>query len=394
MRLFTLSAICATALIIPASAVPLATTTAVSLAMTTMNVVLKGPSELLNSGTPSLPLSGLQPAGAQKDQVHQLSKAKLPKSKLSRLPRGASFRQADYGVNHNVTLVRIPVQGVEAVPSAKAPSMPTPPRRRYYQDLEASDPDYAAASSSPSGDFSEAAASNAPATDEPSAPGSPAPPLSLGDLSKADSNHLPVHPNFSSASQLLGQSATKLEGERYKASYSTHDFLGELSSEAQPATAKTNGLSKSPAGLGKLPATPGPAHGLLGRMLQPARYITAPFRRAFSLAKGLGTHTLAVDTGSILPQRPDPTLNMSDPYVAQEEMRRQHTGLVNIDSNRAAPPPPAPPALPSGVPLNATSTAPTALKDGAGDAKNPTALPVDAAAKSPMDKAKKQAKKA
>ncbi|KAH9858669.1 hypothetical protein C2E23DRAFT_855469 [Lenzites betulinus] len=393
MRVSTLSAFCATALIIPVSAVPLGTTTAVSLPIGTMNVILTGPTEIPNL---PVPVPAIPMSGAQQDQVQRFSKAKFPKSKLSRLPRGASFRQADYGVNHNVTLVPIGVQGVEAVPT---PSMPSSPHRRSDENWEASglEPDYAAAAapSPPSGDVSEAATDD-PSTDASSGSGSPAPPpLALGDPQKTDLNHIPVHPNFQSETELASQGISTVGGARYKASYSTHDALGGMFDKLQPATAKTSSLSSlpaSPAALSKLSTTASPAHGLLGRMLEPARYMSAPLRRAFSLAKGLGlgTHTMQLDTNALAPAPTDPTLNMSDPYVAQEEMRRQHTGLLNLDSNRPAPPPPAA-ALPSDTPLNATSAAPTELADGAGGAKNATALPVDDAARTPVDKTDKKA---
>ncbi|KAI0630410.1 hypothetical protein C8Q77DRAFT_1160738 [Trametes polyzona] len=403
MRVSTLSAVCASALILPAAAAPLATTTALHLPLgplPTMNVALDGPSEIPNLPLPGAPAPSL-PGPGRNNQVQRLSKSK---SKLARLPRGADFRQADYGVNRNVTLVQVPgpVQGIEAKPADNVPSVrSSAPARRSEEDWEANrlHPDYAAAADSPD-DLSQTA-SDAPdaAASAPAA----APPLAIGNLQNADVHHIPVHPNMAAASKLAGQGIQTTGETRYRTAYSTHDLLGQVFDKTQPVLPQAGGVPKAgPAQLNKLPiaapSAPVPG-GLLRRLLRPTQYIAA---RAFSLAKdlkgfsalqnkkGMGSHTLQLDTNPLLPSQPDPTLNMSDPYVAQEEMRRQHAGVLNIDSNRAAPPPPAPaPALPtpSGAPLNATDAANSTASSLDGGAGKTTPLPVDEAKKTSVDKA-------
>ncbi|KAI0373993.1 hypothetical protein BV20DRAFT_592275 [Pilatotrama ljubarskyi] len=398
MRVSTLSAACAAALVLPAAAAPLAETTTVVVPLLdlTLTLVATGFSEVPNlplATAPALPTGGMT-------QSHRLTKSK---SKLARLPR-ADFREADYGVNRNVTFTRVPVVGVESVPS-NAPPSPTATAavlRRSEEDWEADrlDPDdayYAAADPTSSGDdLSEAAAAaDTGSGSGSSVPATPHAPLAVGDLKNANANSVPVHPDLSSASLLAGKGMKTTGESRYAAAYATHDSLGALfkstSSSAQP-----NALAKSPAtGLGG---------GLLRRVLQPAQYLATPVRRAFDLLKGLdkstgkgkgkgmGAHTLQLDTDPLVPSRPDPNLNMSDTYVAQEEMRRKHAGVVNLDSNRPAPPPP-PPLTAGDLPLNGTATNATTAATGEGlpndglnaeDEKKATALPVDEdAAKKP-----------
>ncbi|KAL1942861.1 hypothetical protein VTO73DRAFT_5101 [Trametes versicolor] len=381
MRVSTLSAVCATALILPISAAPLATSTAFEAVpvFSQITLELNGPPELANPPLPTLPAMPKVPAGSKDFSTNRLSKS----NKLSRLPR-ADFRQADYGVSHNVTLLQVPVQGVEATPATGSPAALS---RRSEDDWEASrlHPDYVSSdAAAPSGDLADAA----PDASYPSesAPASAAPPLAVGDVSKANTNRIPVHPNMASVSNLAGGGVHALGESRFKTSYAAHDMLANL----QPSTAQSTG------------GLPG---GLLRRVVQHTRDFATPvkrvfdlaknipkefhsdrlMKRVFDLAKGFGPHTFGVNSNALLPARPDPSLNMSDPYVAQEEMRRQHEGVLNIDSNRAAPPP-----APEG-PLNATDAG-AALKEQAGGAKNSTTLPIadhQKSAKSVVENAKK-----
>ncbi|KAI0358491.1 hypothetical protein OH77DRAFT_1435079 [Trametes cingulata] len=406
MRVSTLSAICAAALVLPAAAAPLSEIkkVVVPVVEATMTLVLTGPSEVPNAPLPAAPAAPAIPAGGKTTQSHRLTKSK---SKLTRLPR-ADFREADYGVNPNVTFTRVPVVGVESVPSSAPPSSTSTAAaaaalRRSEDDWEANrlDPDdayYTAAGSTSADDLSKAAsaADSGSGSGSGSGPGSTVPahaPLGVGDLKSTNANSLPVNPDLSSASKLAGTGVKTTGQSRYATAYSAHDALGALfqgAGAASPAPGAA-ALSKPPA--------PGLGGGLLRRVLAPARYLASPARRAFDLlkdigtgkgigrdagmGKGMGAHTLQLDTDPLVPERPDPTLNMSDPYVAQEEMRRKHAGVVNVDSNRPAPPPP-PPLTAGDVPLNGTATNATTTTTGlpndglsAEDEKKATALPVD-----------------
>ncbi|KAI8992982.1 hypothetical protein BD414DRAFT_482947 [Trametes punicea] len=417
MRVSTLSAVCAAALVLPASAAPLAQTTKVVLPIVgaTMTLELYGPSEIPNlpvSDAPAPPL----PTGRNLQADH-LSKSKLPK-----LARAADFRQADYGVNPNVTFAQVPVQGAEAAPSAAASAPAGALRRRSDDDWEAArlkpDYDYSAVDSASSGDLSDPSAAPDPAPSvPPSAPGlAPAapvtsgPPLKFGNLQDANAGDLPVSPDLSAVSQAAGKGVQTTGDTRYRAAYASHDTLGAVFAQAKPAMVSSHAVEKAPAQLGKGDA----AHGLplLRRVLHPASYIAALYRRSgdllASLARGGGSgngmgaksfkevpksfnlkgHDVQLSTEPLIPSRPDPTLNMSDPYVAQEEARRQHVGVLNVDSNHPAPPPP--PAPLADVPLNGTATNSTAaavdggLKDGEEGAQS---VQVDKAAKNATEAA-------
>ncbi|KAI0775766.1 hypothetical protein BD413DRAFT_284489 [Trametes elegans] len=375
MRVSTLSAVCAAALVFPASAAPLAETTKVVIPIVgaTMTFELNAPSEIPNPPLPTVPTAPAVPTGGT-SQAHRLSKGKL-----AGLPRGAGdFRQADYGVNSDATFTEVPINGVEASPSTTAAPATATHRRRSDDDWEDArlkpEAYYAGDSSSALPD----AAPDATAAAKPEPP-----PLAVGNLKNADTNHVPAHPNLSSASRLSGQSVKMAGDSRYATAYSAHDLLGGIFGTASPAMEQSRGVAKAPTQLNKAGA-----HGLLRRILRPASYITNPFRRAFGFAKdlsghnfskGVGGHTLQLDTDPLLPSRSDPTLNMSDPYTAQEEQRRKHTGVLNIDSNRAAPPPPAP--LTTDTPLNATNTTTGALDGETGDTKKAAPVQLDKAAK-------------
>ncbi|OJT07395.1 hypothetical protein TRAPUB_1715 [Trametes pubescens] len=377
MRVSTLSAVCATALILPISAAPLDITTVLHVSpLPTVTVEVNGPTEIPNPPMAALPTMSPKAEGAGK-----LSKSFSKNNKLSRLPR-ADFRQADYGVSHNVTFIKVPVQGVEATPSSDAPAALT---RRSEDDWEANrlHSDHASSNAAaPSGDLAGAAPDTSDASESGLA--SAAPPLAFGDFSKTNTNNVPVHPNMASVSNAAGGGIQTLGESRYKTSYATHDALSQLHSSA-------GGFSMG---------------GLLRRVLQRARDFEAHtldpnsnpiVKRFYQLAKDfgaeakdLGAHTMQLNTNAVMPERQDSSLNMSDPYVAQEEMRRQHAGVLNIDSNRPAPPPPA-----ADGPLNATDTG-AALKEQAGGAKNSTTLPIaehEKSSKSAVENAKKKAMK-
>ncbi|KAJ8469421.1 hypothetical protein ONZ51_g8995 [Trametes cubensis] len=365
MRASTLSALCAAALVLPASAAPLDLSTDIPVPVVgaTLTVKLKGPTEIPSAALPDVTPPALPTPGG-KSQANRLSQ-----SKLLKLPRAADFRQADYGVSPNVTFAMIPVQGVEATPSdtALASAATNPLRRRSEGDWEGArlkPDDYSAAASAPGDLSSDAANADDVPADAPS-------------------------PDLSVLSHGAGEGFKDAGETRYRSSYAAHDLLGDTTGKLQPST----DVSKAPLQLSKLSHGSGTGGLLLRRVLEPARYFAPPLRRAFNglsslfanpmkgkglmgknNAKGLGAHTLELDTEPALPSQPDPTLNMSDPYVAQEEARRQHAGLVNIDSNRpGTPPPPAPLAgdVPfNGTATNGTATATGALENGAKDAKD------------------------
>ncbi|KAH9892624.1 hypothetical protein C8Q73DRAFT_791655 [Cubamyces lactineus] len=390
MRVSTLSAVCAAALVLPASAAPIeeAAPIAIPGLGVTLTVKLHGPTEVASPELPSVTPPALSPGGGM-SQANRLSQSKLLKR-----PRAADFRQADYGVSPNVTFAAVPVQGLEATPSDAAPVPTNSLRRRSendWEDARLKPDDYSAAAASPAGDLPDAPdAADAPA-DAPSVPANPASPLKLGSLQDTNANSLPAQLDASSLSGTAGSIITKTGDARYRSAYAAHDVLGAALDKAQPAMAPSADVAKSPMQLSKLSHGSG-SGGLLRRVLEPARYFAGSFRRALDdltkvlgdptkgngvmgkNAKGMGAHTLEVNSDAILPNEPDQTLNMSDPYVAQEEARRQRAGVVNIDSNRPAPRPPAAP--PAGdVPLNGTATNGTtaatgALEDGAKDAKD------------------------
>ncbi|KAI0675352.1 hypothetical protein C8Q78DRAFT_1075641 [Trametes maxima] len=318
--------------------------------------------------------------------VGDTSKAyRLSKSKLNRLPRSASFRQADYGVSPNVTFaqVPVPVQGVEAKPSAvplsgraddKWGDARTKPAYTYFSQADTPS----------SGDTSKAKAKAAPGVkaedaskavsdvDSSASDTAPGPPLPTGRFSDPSDDHGSSNPDLSAFSEAAG-SLVKTSGEnRYETSYRVHDALSVVSAGTNPAMAQSNALEKNPltnkAGT-KL------THGILRRILAPASYLTEPLRRALSLAKALGGHNFQIDTETLLPERADPTKNMSDPYVAQEQLRKEQTGLLNVDSNRPAapPPPPSPTDLPE---LNATNTTTSALAKDAKSVPTSSSVPL------------------
>ncbi|KAI0663470.1 hypothetical protein C8Q70DRAFT_358738 [Cubamyces menziesii] len=390
MRASTLSALCAAALVLPASAAPLDLSTDIPVPVVgaTLTVKLKGPTEIPSAALPDVTPPALPTPGG-KSQANRLSQ-----SKLLKLPRAADFRQADYGVSPNVTFAMIPVQGVEATPSdtALASAATNPLRRRSEGDWEGArlkPDDYSAAASAPGDLSSDAANADDVPADAPSVPASPPAPLKVSSLQNAGPNGVPVQPDLSVLSHGAGEGFKDAGETRYRSSYAAHDLLGDTTGKLQPST----DVSKAPLQLSKLSHGSGTGGLLLRRVLEPARYFAPPLRRAFNglsslfanpmkgkglmgknNAKGLGAHTLELDTEPALPSQPDPTLNMSDPYVAQEEARRQHAGLVNIDSNRpGTPPPPAPLAgdVPfNGTATNGTATATGALENGAKDAKD------------------------
>ncbi|KAI0329392.1 hypothetical protein GY45DRAFT_867761 [Cubamyces sp. BRFM 1775] len=391
MRVSTLSAVCAAALVLPASSVPLAMTKDIALDVATLTVALNGPTEVPDVPVPSAPIPTV-PTGGRKSQANSLSG-----SKLLKFPRAADFRQADYGVSPNVTFAMAPVHGVEATPSDAAPAATNSLRRRSEDDWEDArlKPDDYSAAGSPSGNLSDAAtdAGDDTPADTPSVPANPAPPVKFGDLQNPSPNNLPLQPDLSDLSQVLGKGIQGTGEARYRSAYAAHDLLGATAENAKPAMSPSTAVSKTPTQLTKLSHGSGnPSGGLLRRVLEPARYLAAPLRRALDDLtkafanpmkgndlmgkkdmKGLGAHTFELNTEPVLPSPADPALNMSDPYVAQEEARRQHAGVVNLDSNRPAPPPPAP--LTTDVPLNGTATNGTAtatgaLDDGAKDAKD------------------------
>ncbi|OSD06916.1 hypothetical protein PYCCODRAFT_1431105 [Trametes coccinea BRFM310] len=431
MRVSTLSAVCAAALVLPASAAPLSETTMVVLPVVgaTVTLELKGPSELPNApiSMPNAPQPTLPTEKSFKSN-------RLSKSKLARLPRAADFRQADYGVNPNVTFSELPVvQNVEATPSGTAPPVPlNTHRRRSEEDWEAArlkpDAYYSEADSAASGDISDAAAPStgiSPDSDAaaaaPSVAAAPVkPPVKVSSLQDTKPGDLPVTPDLSTPSQLLGSGVHSVGASHYEASYATHDALGAMFSEASPAMAQSNAVAKggNPIRLGKAVANPKPAPGLgstsklLRRVLEPSTYtsfVSTPLRRAAGIVNdvlGLGSdaglgkntktakaadpkrlgvqsHDLQLSTDPVVPDRPDPTLNMSDPYVAAEEARRRRVGMVNIDSNRPGVPPPAP-LTTEDLPANVTATNGTVGavdKETKSEKKEAGAVQLDKAAK-------------
>ena len=104
-------------------------------------------------------------------------------------------------------------------------------------------------------------------------------------------------------------------------------------------------------------------HSIHRRVLAPASYISTPVRRMKQFARDLvqfvARHSFEVNTATLLPERQDQTLNMSDPAVMREEARKKNIGLVNLDSNRAPPKVPhkASDDIPAEVPqVNSTAT--------------------------------------
>ncbi|KAI0349095.1 hypothetical protein OH77DRAFT_1525923 [Trametes cingulata] len=239
----------------------------------------------------------------------------LSKSKLSRLPR-ADFRQADYGVSPNVTFAEPPVvQNVEATPSGTAPAAPlNTPRRRSEEDWEAArlkpDAYYSDADSAASGDIPDAAPGAAP--DAGLSPDSDA-------AAAAPAPPVPAAAPVSPPVKLKSLQNTKP---------------------------------------GDLPVTPD---------------LSTPGRAADAKQLGVQSHDLQLSTDPAMPNRADPSLNMSNPYVAAEEARRHRAGVVNIDSNRPGFPPPSPASLadaPGDLPANVTAANGTVAAVNGGTTKS------------------------
>ncbi|KAI0645750.1 hypothetical protein C8Q79DRAFT_712971 [Trametes meyenii] len=380
MRPSTLSVLCTAALMLPASAAPLDETYKLMIpaSKTPTTVEFIGPSELTNPAV----LDESAKSTTHTIPVGDTSKPyRLPKSKLNRLPRSASFRQADYGVSPNVTFaqVPVPVQGVEAKPSVvplsgraddKWGDARTKPAYTYFSETETPS----------SGDLPKAAAasgvaSKAVSDTDSSVPGAaPAPPLPTEQLPNSNGDQGSARPGLSAASKSVGNLLETSGQDRYEASYHAHDILGAMSAHADPILAQSNALGKGPLSDkvgGKL------THSILRRVLAPVSYLTGPQRDSrFNVAKALGGHNFQIDTNTLLPERVDPAKNMSDPYTAREQLRKEQTGLLNVDSNRPAPSP-LPPS-PSGLPeLNASNATTSALDKDAKAVPTPSSVPLD-----------------
>ncbi|RDX47871.1 hypothetical protein OH76DRAFT_1405422 [Lentinus brumalis] len=368
MRTHALFVVCAAALAIPTYAAPLSETTVMNLPLAPpMTLIANAPTEI-----PNLPMA----SGSSNKQMNAHKVEKMERLKSLPLRRGVNFRQADYGVNPNVTFDALrPVAGVEASPSTAA--TPAAHSRRWqsyakYGDLAAdkSPNDLTEVDATPSVNpvnaAPEASAIAQDVSDSGSGDGSTSKssselPIRVGDLSKAGPNHLPVTPDASLVSVALGK-AIKTSGEsRYASSYAAHDALANAALGGGPAS---TGTVPSSADIEKKDANFGKAdtldHGLQRRVLAPTSYLStsAPVRRMKQFARDVvqfvARHSLEFNTDAILPSQPDQSLNMSDPDVMREEARKKNIGFFNIDSNKAAPKPKQPK-----VPLNTTQLATT-----------------------------------
>ncbi|KAI0692022.1 hypothetical protein C8T65DRAFT_670159 [Cerioporus squamosus] len=365
MRAHALLVLCAAALAIPAHAAPLAISTVVDVVpMSSVTVMVNGPTEVRD-----LPM----PTG-KKENAHIMKSAKLPSFLLHR--RGVGFRQADYGVKPNVTFAALrPVEGVEASPSTAA--TPAAHSRRWEDYAKYGSNDLAAdkspndlakvdanpsvtpvapapAASALTGDVSKDGSDN-----NPSSSGSGSTPVRL-DPAQATTGSVPVHPDLSLFSALLSKLVKSFGASRYQTSYATHDALadamgtGPNSTSTVPTAAD---IEKQQANVEKTDRKLD--HGLRRRVLAPASYLStsAPVRRMKQLARDVvqfvARHAMELNTDALLPPPPDPSKNMSDPYVMQEEQREERKAFFNIDSNKAAPPPPKTPKTPK-TPLNTT----------------------------------------
>ncbi|KAI0745958.1 hypothetical protein C8Q76DRAFT_705574 [Earliella scabrosa] len=382
MRAFTLYAFCAAALLVPIHAAPLAVTTAINLPplFPSLTLILDGPTEV-----PNVPV----PTDKKSNAMMKNLARPPPPPHTPHLPRGPTFRQADYGVAPNATFDQIvPVQGVEASPTSPAP--PTANSRRSSEDyweanhLSADDYSYnnlaevdaapsaaPVAGSSPLSDVSDDASAatadgsknsgTADGSSSGTGPGSGANPIGLGDPSSISKNHVPVKPDLSTGFRAFSD-AVKTAGEtRYNVSTVFHQLLAALFGNATDHTVPTTAdVTKAHMDVEKANRKIG--HSVHRRVLAPAQFLTnsAPSRRMMQFARDIvhfvSRHTLELNTDSVIP--PDrKSLNMSDPAVAREAARRKNIGLLNVDSNQA--PPARPPAIPkvdSKMPLNNTDT--------------------------------------
>lgn len=365
MRSSVLPAVCAAALVLPIHAVPLAVTTALKLPVLIpdFTVIANAPTEIPNP-----------PAPTDKSSDAMVKEfARPPETQRAHhIPRGPTFRQADYGVAPNVTFDQLaPVQGVEASPTAAAP--PTSHSRRNddasWESNHLSSDDYNY------NNFAEVDAAPSPSpVSSPQAPDVPdesngttgsgsglKPPLAIGNLSHLNTNHVPVKPDMSTGSRAMGQGAHSMGEARYSSSDSVHKDLALVFGNASDHTVPTaSDVSKTHKQFNKADSKVGPS--IYRRVLAPARYLTdsTPARRVMQFTRELSQfvsrHSLELNTDAIFPQNPK-SLNMSDPAVAQEAARKKNIGLINLDSNRA--PKPRPHASPkvASVPVDSTENA-------------------------------------
>ena len=370
MRAHAFFALCAAALSIPANAAPAVLSTNVELAgEPTMTVIINA-----GSDAPALPV-----ATNQHENAHLAKNVARPPA-LPVLRRGVNFRQADYGVHPNVTFgddALRPVAGVETSPTAAA--IPATHSRRWKSYAQYGADDLKAANSSPN-DLAKVEASPSPAAAAPdpsaiagdvsgagkddgsslaasSDPGDD--PIQLGNPTDVGTNHVPAKPNLSKGSLLAGQALKESALTRYETSYAAHDALGAIMAKSPNAASTMPSAADVEKAHSNFEKTNYKVdHSIHRRVLAPASYISTPVRRMKQFARDLvqfvARHSFEVNTATLLPERQDQTLNMSDPAVMREEARKKNIGLINIDSNKAAPIPKPKPDLAAAKALNTT----------------------------------------
>ncbi|KAI0744144.1 hypothetical protein C8Q80DRAFT_1185305 [Daedaleopsis nitida] len=354
----------------PNTCCPLSMTTVldVPVVLSSMTVAVNGPTEIPN-----------MPMATDKATTGMIKTWSRP----PRLPRGPTFRQADYGVSPNVTLDGLaPVQGVEATPSTDAapPSHSRRSNEDYWESNHLSADDYsynynnlaqvdtpqsAPVSESPSlpngpSDVSEDTDGIDSGDGSTKASGAPLPVNVSSDPTSVSPNHLPVSPNFADVSSAGGQAIAAAGQGRHAVSNAAHQGLGNVFGNSTTHTIPS-AADVSHAHTDVQKANQQFGNSIHRRVLRPATFISesAPARHMAQFARDVvqlfSRHQLEFNSEALLPT--DPTsLNMSDPVVAHEAARKHNIGLVNLDSNQAHKPVAPHPKVNSPVALNSTQT--------------------------------------
>ncbi|TBU33695.1 hypothetical protein BD311DRAFT_390077 [Dichomitus squalens] len=211
-----LLSMCAAALIVSASAAPIEMKTAFNAlpAVGEMTLAVLGPSEVPNifgEGLGGLPVP-LKRTPTPEDVSRPIQT--LRTDHLLRLPRNANFREADYGVNPAAAFQTIvPIEAIEAVPSAATPAPTNAPHSRRGQPpadwrFAADMPDSTPPAPSPTGLL---AGANGLGTSKPN---------------KLDANNLPLKPDMSPPFRVAASGLQDFGAARYNTSNIFHQALG------------------------------------------------------------------------------------------------------------------------------------------------------------------------